>query len=106
MTLQEKLENSKSKSVGFHVRTEEISWLLAMVFNKCGFERCNELSHEFIMGVAWGKYGGTGELYVAYNSIVTHGLAYGTVGGSGEFLEDIYEITVEELEKYLGKDGE
>lgn len=106
MTLQEKLENFKSKPVGFYVRTEEIAWLLGRAFNRCGLERYNELSHEFIMGVGWGKYGKTDGLYVAYNSIVTHGLAYGTVDGSGEFLEEIYEVTVEELEEYLGKGGE
>lgn len=105
MTLQEKLENFKSKPVGFHVTTEEISWLLALTFNKCGLERYNELSHEFIMGVAWGKYGSTGELYVAYRTVVFC-LAYGTIGGSREAVEEIYEVTVGELEEYLGKVGE
>ena len=106
MTLQEKLENFKSKPVGFHVKTEEIAWLLALAFNKCKLEKYNELSHEFIMGVAWGKYGKTEELYVAYNTVVTNGLAYGTISGSGETVEGIYEVTVEELEKYLEKAGE
>lgn len=106
MTLQEKLKNFKSKPVGFHVTTEEISWLLALAFNKCGLERYNELSYEFIMGVAWGKYGSTGELYVSYNSVVSNGLAYGTIGKSGETVKDIYEVTVGELEEYLGEAGE
>ena len=106
MTLQGKLENFKSRPVGFHVKTEEIAWLLALAFNKCKLERYNELSHEFIMGVAWGKYGKTDGLYVAYNTAVTNGLAYGTTGGSGKTVEEIYEVTVEELEEYLGKAGE
>ena len=106
MTLQEKLENFKSKPVGFHVKTEAIARLLALAFNKCGLERYNGPSHEFIMRVAWGKYGRTYELYVACNTAVTSGLAYGTTGESGETVEEIYEVTKEELEKYLGKAGE
>ena len=106
MTLEEKLESFKRDRVGLHVRTEEIAWLLALAFNKCGLERYNELSHEFIMGVAWGKYGKTGELYVTCNIRVLKGLAYGTISESAEFVKEIYEVTVEELEEYLGKAGE
>lgn len=106
MTLQEKLKNFKSKPVGFHVTTEEISWLLALAFKKCRLERCNEFAHEFIMGVAWEKYWGARGLYVSYNSVVSNGLAYGTVGKSREAVEDIYEVTVGELEEYLREAGE
>ena len=38
MTLEEKLESFKRDLVGFRVRTEEIAWLLALAFNKCGVE--------------------------------------------------------------------
>ena len=107
MTFKEKLENFKSKPVGFHIVSEEIAWLLSKVFTQDKLKMRNKLSYDFILGVGWGKYGKTGELYVSYNNIYTGSkvLAYGNTSISGKGTSVIYEITKEELKEYLEEVG-
>ena len=108
MTLAEKLENFKSKPVGFHVRTEEIAWLLGRTLGNIGIKGNNNKSALEATMLSWDDHGESGELWVSVNHPLGGRGVFcdGTISFSGEFLKEIYEVTVEELEEYLEKAGE
>lgn len=107
MTLAEKLENFKTMPVGFHVKTEEIACLLGKVMDSVGITGNNGRSPLFTMGMCWVDHGKSGELYVTMNHpLIPKGdFGDGEIGFSGEFLDEIYEVTVEELKEYLDTVG-
>ena len=108
MTLQEKLENFKSRPVGFHVRTEEVAWLLGRALGTIGVKGNNDKSALEATVLSWEDHGESGELWVSVNHPLGGRGVFcdGTISVSGEWLEEIYEVTVEELEEYLEKAGE
>lgn len=107
MTLTEKLENFKTMPVGFHVKTEEIACLLGEAMDSIGITGNNGRSPLFTMGMCWVDHGKSGELYVTMNHpLIPKGdFGDGEIGVSGEFLDEIYEVTVDELKEYLGTIG-
>lgn len=108
MTLQEKLENFESQPVGFRVRTEEVAWLLGRALGTIGIKGNNGKSALGATMLSWDDHGESGELWVSVNHPLGGRGVFcnGTISFSGEFLEEIYEVTAEELEEYLGKAGE
>lgn len=107
MTLTEKLENFKTMPVGFHVKTEEIACLLGEAMDSVGIKGNNKCKNvSFAMGVAWESKGNTEELYVTVNHpYAPFGFGHGTTSDSGKFLDEVYEVTVEELKEYLDTVG-
>ena len=108
MTLQGKLDRVESQPVGFRVRTEEIAWLLGKALSTVGIKGNNNKSALEATMLSWEDHGESGELWVSVNHPLGGCGVFcdGTISVSGEWLEEIYEVTVEELEEYLGKGGE
>ena len=108
MTLQGKLDRFESQPVGFHVRTEEIAWLLGRALGNIGIKGNNNKSALEATMLSWDDHGESGELWVSVNHPLGGRGVFcdGTISFSGEFLKEIYEVTVEELEEYLEKAGE
>ena len=106
-TLEEKLESFKRDHVGLRVRTEEIARLLGKALDTIGIKGNNGTSMVTSMKLLWEAYGDICDvLYISVNHPVYHGLMCGYCNDSGVSLKEIYEVTKEELEEYLGKAGE
>ena len=102
MTLAEKLENFKTMPVGFHVKTEEIACLLGEAMAVAGITGGFGTDARFTMGEVWGERNGR-DLCVTMNHplIKRRAFGHGDVNCMGELLDEIYEVTVEELKEYL-----
>lgn len=102
MTLAEKLENFKTMPVGFHVKTEEIACLLGEAMDTCGITGGFATDARFTMGVVWGNRNER-DLCVTMNHplIPKRAFGHGDVNCMGKLLNEIYEVTVEELKQYL-----
>jgi hypothetical protein len=107
MTPDEKLESFKRDCVGLYVRTEEIARLLGKALDTIGIKGNDGTSMVTSMRLLWKAYGDMCDvLYISVNHPVYHGLMCGYYNDSGVYLKEIYEVTKEELEEYLGKAGE
>ena len=104
MTIQEKINRFLEGNVGIRVETEEIAEELARVFTKLNLRANSGCSSEELMKIAWDDCGSDEDLYVSYRATdlwrTYKGLAYGTIGYSGKFLDDILEVTLEELKEF------
>jgi hypothetical protein len=107
MTLAEKLENFKTTPVGIAVRTREVAVLLGEVMETIGIKGNMGGPMMFAMGMCWEKYRKSKEMYVTKNH--PQGIAgrfgAGVISRSGRNLDEIYEVTVEELKEYLDTIG-
>ena len=100
-TFQQKLDRFKREPIGFLVKSKEIADELAKVFEREGMESCTGKTAEEFMEVAWGDCGIDCNLYVAYNFPKReNGLSYGISDLSGEKLDELLDITLEELKSY------
>ena len=106
MTLAEKLENFKTMPVGFHVKTEEIACLLGEAMVVAGITGGFATDARFTMGVVWGNRDER-DLCVTMNHplIKRRAFGHGDVNCMGKLLDEIYEVTVEELKEYLDTVG-
>ena len=101
ITFQQKLDRFKREPIGFLVKSKEIADELAKVFEREGMESCTGKTAEEFMEVAWGDCGIDCNLYVAYNFPKReNGLSYGMSDLSGEKLDELLDITLEELKSY------
>ena len=105
MTLEEKLESFKRDRVGLHVGSREIAELLGETLGRVGIHgNAGSTAHDAVM-LAWEDH--AEDAWVSVSFLCTRGaFCYGSRGCSGYFLKEIYEVTKEELEEYLGKAGE
>ena len=100
-TFQEKLDRFKSEPIGFLVKSKEIADELAKVFDREGMEGYVSKSMSWFMVRAWDSYGKEGKLYVSYNYPRGHyGLSYGLSNSTGKYLDELIDITLEELKSY------
>ena len=106
MTLAEKLENFKTMPVGLHVETEEIACLLGEAMVVAGITGGFAMDARFTMGVVWGDRNGR-NLCVTMNHplMPERTFGHGDLNCMGELLDEIYEVTVEELREYLETTG-
>lgn len=106
MTLAEKLENFKTMPVGFHVKTEEIACLLGEAMDSVGIRGGFATDARFTMGVVWGNRNER-DLCVTMNHplMPERTFGHGDVNCMGELLDEIYEVTIEELKEYLDTIG-
>lgn len=102
MTLAEKLENFKTMPVGLHVKTEEIACLLGEAMDSVGIRGGFATDARFTMGVAWGNRSER-DLCVTMNHplMPERTFGHGDVNCMVKLLDEIYEVTVEELKEYL-----
>lgn len=105
MTLEEKLENFKRDRVGFHVSSREVAELLGETLDRIGIHgNAGSTAHDAVM-LSWEDHGE--DTWVSVNFPYARGtFCDGSRGYSGNYLKEIYEVTVAELEEYLGKAGE
>ena len=100
-TFQQKLDRFKREPVGFLVKSKEIADELAKVFDREGMEGYVSKSMSWFMVRAWDSYGKEGKLYVSYNYPRGHyGLSYGLSNSTGKYLDELIDITLEELKSY------
>ena len=107
MTLAEKLENFKTVPVGIAVRTRDIAVLLGEVMETIGIKGNLGSPMAFAMGMCWEKYRKSKEMYVTKNHPqgIYGRFGAGVISRSGRNLDEIYEVTVEELKEYLDTIG-
>ena len=105
MTLEEKLESFKRDRVGLHVSSREVAELLGETLGRIGIHgNAGSTAHDAVM-LSWEDHGE--DTWVSVNFPYVRGtFCDGSRGLTGNYLKEIYEITVEELEEYLGKAGE
>jgi hypothetical protein len=105
MTLEEKLESFKRDRVGFHVSSREVAELLGKTLDRIGIRgNAGSTAHDAVM-LSWEDH--AEDTWVSVNFPYAHGtFCDGSRGYSGHYLKEIYEVTKEELEEYLGKAGE
>ena len=105
MTLEEKLESFKCDRMGFHVSSREVAELLGETLDRIGIHgNAGSTAHDAVM-LAWEDH--AEDTWVSVNIPWCRGtFCDGSRGCSGLYLKEIYEVTVEELEEYLGKAGE
>ena len=105
MTLEEKLESFKRDRVGLHVGSREIAELLGETLGRIGIHgNAGSTAHDAVM-LAWEDY--AEDAWVSVNFPCIRGtFCDGSRSYSGHYLKEIYEVTKEELEEYLGKAGE
>ena len=105
MTLEEKLESFKRDRVGFHVGSHEVAELLGETLGRIGIHgNAGSNAHDAVM-LAWEDH--AEDTWVSVNIPRFCGIfCDGSRSYSGSYLKEIYEVTKEELEEYLGKAGE
>lgn len=105
MTLEEKLESFKRDRVVFHVSSREIAELLGEALERIGIHgNAGSTAHDAAM-LAWEDH--AENTWISVNIPYVRGtFCCGSRGFSGGYLKEIYEVTKEELEEYLGKAGE
>ena len=105
MTLEEKLESFKRDRVGFHVSSREVAELLGETLGRIGIHgNAGSTAHDAVM-LSWEDH--AEDTWVSVNFPYVRGtFCDGSRECSGNYLKEIYEVTVEELEEYLGKAGE
>ena len=105
MTLEEKLESFKRDRVGLHVSSREVAELLGETLGRIGIHgNAESTAHDAVM-LAWEDH--AEDTWVSVNIPWCRGtFCDGSIGFSGWYFKEIYEVTVEELEEYLGKAGE
>ena len=105
MTLEEKLESFKRDRVGLHVSSRDIAELLGETLERIGIHgNAGSTAHDAVM-LAWEDHGE--DAWVSVNFPYVRGtFCDGSRGVSGGYLKEIYEVTKEELEEYLGKAGD
>ena len=102
MTLGEKLESFKCDRVGFHVSSREIAELLGEALGRIGIHgNAGSTAHDAVM-LSWEDH--AEDTWISVNFPYARGtFCDGSRGYSGHYLKEIYEVTKEELEEYLGK---
>lgn len=101
ITFQQKLDRFKREPIGFLVKSKEIADELAKVFEREGMECYVSKSTSEFMVRAWDSYGKEGKLYVSYNYPGEHrSLSYGLSNSAGKNLNELIDITLEELKSY------
>ena len=105
MTLEEKLESFKRDRVGFHVSSREVAELLGETLGRIGIHgNAGSTAHDAVM-LSWEDH--AEDTWVSVNFPYVRGtFCDGSRECSGNYLKEIYEVTKEELEEYLGKAGE
>ena len=105
MTLEEKLESFKRDRVGFHVSSREVAELLGETLGRIGIHgNAGSTAHDAVM-LSWEDH--AEDTWVSVNFPWCRGaFCDGSRSFSGGYLKEIYEVTKEELEEYLGKAGE
>lgn len=104
MTLEKKLENFKSLSVGFHVSSYEVASLLGDALAHIGIHGNNGYTAQDAVMLAWEDH--KEDTWVSVNIPWCRGtFRDGSIGFSGGYFTEIYEVTEEELKEYL-KAGE
>lgn len=100
-TFQQKLDRFKSEPVGFLVKSKEIADELARVFEREGMKprgRCTTMA--VAMRSIWGY--AKESSYVTYNYRGDrHKLSGGNTGYSGTNLDELLDVTLDELKEYL-----
>ena len=105
MTLEEKLESFKRDRVGFHVSSREVAELLGETLERIGIHgNAGSTAHDAVI-LAWEDHAEDTWLSVNF-PYDRWTFCYGSRGLTGNYLKEIYEVTKEELEEYLGKAGE
>ena len=102
MTLEEKLESFKRDRVGLHVSSREVAELLGETLDRIGIHgNAGSTAHDAVM-LSWEDH--AEDTWVSVNFPYARGtFCGGSRGYSGHYLKEIYEVTKEELEEYLGK---
>lgn len=101
ITFQQKLDRFKREPIGFLVKSKEIADELAKVFEREGMKAYVSTSASEVMAAAWDSYGKEGKLYVSYNYPGgRYSLSYGLLNSTSEDLDELLDITLEELKSY------
>lgn len=101
MTLEEKLESFKRDRVGLHVSSREVAELLGETLGRIGIHgNAGSTAHDAVM-LAWEDH--AEDTWVSVNfPAYRERILDGSIRYSGHYLKEIYEVTKEELEEYLG----
>ena len=101
MTLEEKLESFKRDRVGLHVSSREVAELLGETLGRIGIHgNAGSTAHDAVM-LSWEDH--AEDTWVSVNlPAYRERILDGSIRYSGHYLKEIYEVTKEELEEYLG----